>query len=198
MAKNPQPTKKPPAAKAGALPSGEGTTGHEPEIVTIRIDLVEAETGERFKTSIPLPMYAPAVDYADAATNMTASRLLVSERGFTVFLVFGYLEYQEDLWAEWWQLHALHESEGLNALAAMQAFSLWRQTRKRGRGERGKHRSGIHRREFLICAALVEIARGKSQRAAVEAALNEHAPESTVKDAEALLRAVKRHLRTVR
>lgn len=166
----------------------------EPDNLEITLTLHD-EDGDQLVARIRIALYEPQIDHADLAWFMTASDLEVSEQGCDITLVNGKLRYLPDDWPDWWKSAGIHNSNGLQALAAFRAFVLWCEQRKRGRGKRGPDHEGIARRDALLAAVLIQIANGASWRAAVETVLIDYEPESTRRESEALLQTLKRYMR---
>lgn len=171
-------------------------TDYAPKIISqIRFVVVDEETAQRHTAKFAFTLYEPQAEGIDVAANMTASALEATKRGYALTLVHGKLWRVPIGWSDWWDDAKLSPCDAARALAAVRAFAIWDAGRNRTRGERGPGLAGLERRDFLLSAVLLRIARGMSWRGAVENTLNEYETESTARDSAALLQVLKRHLR---
>ncbi|GMV28568.1 MAG: hypothetical protein AMXMBFR59_06930 [Rhodanobacteraceae bacterium] len=164
----------------------------------------DSATGETLRATFELFLYGPQAEEIGVRPVMNAAGFFVDENGIELYLVTGRVYEHPEHWSE--AFHALGlsgELDGLPALAALKAVSLWIAQRPRKRGERGPGKTNQQARDFLLSAALVRMANGMGMRAAVCEAISEYEDYGLVPwrfetAEETLLKIVKRHLGAVR
>lgn len=161
--------------------------------------LYDVATGEVHRATFRLFLYGPQAERVRAKAVMNAAGFFVSRDGIELYLTAGIVMERPEHWAEAFDVLGLTGTyDGLPALAAIQAISLWTSQRAPRRGERGPGKQGQGARDLLLAAVLLRVAQGSSIRSAVCSVLAEY--EDVVpwrfETAEAsLLQVVKRHLR---